>query len=52
MPFIERPRNFEDLLELGIPVDILVYTPNEIKQMEKDQSGFWKEIKKNRIKLI
>jgi predicted nucleotidyltransferase len=52
LPFIERPRNFEDLLELGIPVDILVYTPNEIKQMEKDQSGFWKEIKKNRIKLI
>ncbi len=52
LPFIERPRIFADLLELGIPVDILVYTPNEIKQMEKDRSGFWKEIKKTRIKLI
>lgn len=52
IPFVERPRGFADLLELGIPVDILVYTPNETIQMEQDQSGFWKEIKKNRVRLI
>lgn len=52
LPFIERPREFTDLFELGIPVDILVYTPDEVKQMKKDPSGFWKEVKQKSLKLI
>ena len=52
LPFVERPRDFADLLELGIPVDILVYTPDEFDQMERDPSGFWKEFRGKRVMLI
>jgi hypothetical protein len=51
-PFIERPRIFEDLFELGIPVDILVYTPDEFDIMEASGSGFWKDTAKSRIRVV
>ena len=44
LPFIERPREFFDLLDIGVPVDILVYTPAEFIQVKSEKSGFWKEI--------
>lgn len=52
MPFIERPRVFWDLLDLGIPLDILVYTPSEFSNLLAAKTGFWKEFSKNNIKLI
>jgi predicted nucleotidyltransferase len=44
-PFVERPREFFNLLDLGIPVDILVYTPGEFTAIRNSSSGFWKNFK-------
>ena len=52
MPFLERPREFFDLFDLGIPVDILVYSPQEVKEQEKNASGFWKDISENRLRIL
>lgn len=43
-PFLERPRDFADLFELGVPLDILVYTPDEFAAMQHNQQqcGFWR----------
>ena len=51
-PFVERPRAFWELLDLGLAVDILVYTPVEFAEMRASTSGFWKEFAKHHIKLI
>lgn len=51
-PFIERARQFWDLLDLGIPLDIIVYTPEEFAQLWESDSGFWKTIRACHIKLI
>lgn len=53
LPFIERPREFlETLADLALPLDILVYTPAEFLQLEEDPSGFWREIRASRLKII
>jgi len=41
-PFVERPRAFADLHDLGVPVDVLVYTPEELKRLRAEGSGFWR----------
>jgi uncharacterized protein len=51
-PFIERPRQFFDLLDIGIPVDVLVYTPAEFKEMRKSSSGFWKCFREAHVELV
>jgi predicted nucleotidyltransferase len=51
LPFIERPRQFFDLLEFGIPVDILVYTPDEFVVIKESPSGFWKNFRETHLKL-
>ena len=51
-PFIERPRAFFDLFDLGVPVDILVYTPEEFETIRKNQSGFWKSFSENHVKIL
>jgi predicted nucleotidyltransferase len=51
-PFIERPRQFFDLFDLGIPVDILVYTPGEFDAMRGSSSGFWKNFRDTHLRLI
>jgi hypothetical protein len=50
--FIERPRQFFDLLDLGIPIDILVYTPEEFLQLRHSGSGFWKGFQENHLKIL
>jgi predicted nucleotidyltransferase len=52
LPFIERMRQFHDLLDLGIPVDVLVYTPEEFSRLWHDDSPFWKEVRRTAIRLI
>ncbi len=52
IPFIERPREFLDLFDLGIPIDILVYTPEEFEKLEQTQEGFWKEVNKTKIQIF
>jgi uncharacterized protein len=51
-PFVERPRQFFNLLDLGIPVDILVYTPGEFAANRNASSGFWKNFRDTHIRLI
>lgn len=52
LPFIERPRKFSDLSELGVPIDILVYTSDEFDNLKKNNSGFWKKFQKCHLRLI
>lgn len=51
-PFVERPRQFFDLLDLGIPIDILVYTPEEFQQLRHSGSGFWRSFQENHLKIL
>ena len=51
-PFIERPRAFFELLDLGVPVDILVYTPEEFEALRKNQRGFWKSFNDTHVKIL
>ncbi|ROQ90949.1 nucleotidyltransferase domain-containing protein [Desulfosoma caldarium] len=51
-PFIERPRKFWDLLDRGFPLDILVYTPEEFSRLWIEESGFWRTIRENHIRII
>lgn len=52
LPFVERPREFFDLLDLGIPMDILVYTPAEFAKIQREERGFWKEIHSQIIQIV
>lgn len=51
-PFIERPRAFWDLLDLGFAMDILVYTPAEFAEVRASGTGFWKDFAEHHIKLV
>ncbi|OGQ99180.1 MAG: hypothetical protein A2521_08795 [Deltaproteobacteria bacterium RIFOXYD12_FULL_57_12] len=51
-PFIERARAFFNILEIGIPADILVYTPDEFAAMRALTTGFWKGFRENHIQLV
>lgn len=51
-PFIERPRQFWDLLDLGLPLDILVYTPGEFARLWNEKSGFWRTVRENHIRIF
>lgn len=51
-PFVDRPKAFLDLYDLGIPVDILVYTLEEWDSVEKHGKGFSKEMRKDMITLV
>ncbi len=52
VPFIERPRAFFDLFDLGVPMDILVYTPEEFETLRKSQSGFWKSFEEGHVRIL
>ncbi len=51
-PFIERSRQFFDLLDIGISMDILVYTPDEYKKMIQSSSGFWKSFRESKVRVF
>lgn len=52
LPFPERPRLFAELESLGLPIDLLVYTPDEFARMEESPSSFWRATQKERVRLI
>ncbi len=52
MPFVERPRIFDDLRDFGIPFDILVYTPSEFATLEQDPTGFWRSTQQDRLRIV
>jgi uncharacterized protein len=52
LPFVERPREFLDLFDLGVPVDILVYTPSEFERLQDAGTGFWRTFREHRLRLV
>ncbi len=41
-PFLERARDFFDIMDLVLEMDLLVYTPDEFQTLTSDPSpGFW-----------
>lgn len=50
--FLERPLEFQELFELGLPVDLFVYTPAEVRSMEATGHPFWKKVKQSGIQLL
>lgn len=51
LPFVERGFEFLDLFDLGIPVDILVYTPEEFLALEQDSTPFWRQVKNSLVRI-
>ena len=51
-PFLERPLEFQDLFDLGIPVDILVYTPQEFEHLRQSDSAFWRQFRSQQERLL
>lgn len=52
LPFLERPPLFYDTFDLDIPIDILVYTPEEFDQLKNSDSGFWKSFRQNHCQIV
>ena len=50
-PFVERGREFMDLFDLGLAVDILVYTPAEFHAMKQEPSFFWRQIEESLVRI-
>ncbi|MBF0314197.1 MAG: nucleotidyltransferase domain-containing protein [Oligoflexia bacterium] len=51
--FCKRPLQYPQLYELQIPIDILVYTPEEFKNIrEEEHVGFWKDVFKSAKRII
>jgi predicted nucleotidyltransferase len=51
-PFIERPLDFPQVFELGVPVDLLVYTPEEFAALSESANGFWKGFRQSRQRIV
>lgn len=51
-PFPERALEFADLFDLGVAVDILVYTPEEIRRMDHEPTSFWKTAMQTKIQVL
>lgn len=45
LPFVERPRLFEDLYGLYPRLDLLVYTDGELADQLSESVGFWASVK-------
>ena len=52
LPFLERPSQFANLFDLGIPLDLLVYTPEEFRQLKGSDSGFWRSFQQHHLKIL
>jgi predicted nucleotidyltransferase len=52
-PFPLRSRAFEDLLDLGPRLDLLVYTPAEFADLTTDPTvGFWQNVTTSMVRLV
>ena len=44
-PFLERPLEFSDIMDMALSMDLLVYTPAELSRLLQEDTGFWKSVK-------
>ncbi len=51
-PFVKRGLDFEDLFDIHPNLDILVYTPSELKRQLEDAVGFWKSVKSSMRQIL
>lgn len=48
IPFTERGKSFLDLFDIFPRIDLLIYTPDEFKEIVKEPlEGFWKSVVKD-----
>lgn len=47
LPFVERPRLFDDLYDLFPRLDVLVYEPHEFATSLFESSGFWRSVRES-----
>ena len=52
LPMVERAREFAGLGDLGVPVDVLVYTPDEFATGRENPEGFWSEFGRTHVRLV
>lgn len=55
LPFLERFKDFSDLLELPIGLDLFVYTPEEFaRQMDRAEEGpgFWRSVRDGMVQIL
>ena len=52
LPFLDRPREFTEIFDLGLPVHLLVYTPQEFVRLRAEATPFWKEFEKENERII
>jgi predicted nucleotidyltransferase len=52
LPFLERPRDFANIYELGVPIDLLVYTPQEFAILRNNGSAFWRDFERHHIRIL
>jgi len=53
VPFLERAKDFFDLLDIAPAIDILVYTPEEFQKLTENPSvGFWTSVVREMKKVI
>ena len=44
--------SFADLQDLGVPIDLLIYTPAEFAGMQADPTPFWKAFQRRNIRIL
>ncbi len=52
-PFLERARDFFDVMDLALSMDLLVYTPEEFQKLIDEPSpGFWTSVVKSMRRVV
>jgi predicted nucleotidyltransferase len=51
-PFSDRALEFVGLFDLGVAVDILVYTSEEIRRLDREPTSFWKAAMQTKIQVL
>lgn len=51
LPFVERPRAFQDIFDMSTELDLLVYTREEFDRLIESESGFWRSVRRD-LKLL
>ena len=49
--FFNRFRDFPDLYKLGVPLDLLIYTPDEFEKMKRSHNPLVEYILQNGLKI-
>jgi len=49
--FFRRFQDFPDLYRLGVPIDLLIYTPDEFAQMKRSHNPLIEYILQNGLKI-